>query len=150
VLLILFGTAAWDARTGIVPNIPLMIGTAAILAGRLFSNGWEDALTYAAYGFGAWVFIWLTNEGWYKFFKKDAVGMGDAKWTGLAVATFGGVPALFAWFAGAWVSIIWIIGCYAVGIKIKKVYFAPFLFCGLVIGLLITHKIIQLPFPFMI
>lgn len=148
VLLILLGTAAWDARTGIVPNIPLVIGAVAILGGRLIENSVADAALYAALGFGAWGVIWLINEGWYKFFKKDAVGMGDAKWTALAVASFGGVPALFAWFAGAWVSIAWIGLCYAVGKRIKKVYFAPFLFCGLVIGLTVTRGLIRLPYPF--
>ncbi len=148
VLLILFGTAAWDARTGIVPNIPLAIGAVAIIIGRFVANGWEDALTYFAMGFGTWGIVWLMNEAWYRFFKKDAVGMGDAKWTALAVATFGPVPALFAWFAGAWVSILWIGLCYAAGKRIKKVYYAPFLFCGLMIGLAVTRGAVTLPFPF--
>jgi hypothetical protein len=147
VLLILFATAAWDARTGIVPNLPLLFGALAIGIGRYLANGWEDALIYLAMGVGAGAIIWGLNEIWFKVFKKDAVGMGDAKWTALAVATFGPAAGLvFAWFAGAWVSIIWIIGCYAVGNRIAKVYFAPFLFCGMLIGLLIVRGVVVLPF----
>lgn len=147
VLLVLLFTAAWDARTGIVPNKALLTGAVPLMIGRYVANGWQDALTYLALGIGVWAFIWALNEAWYTFFKKDAVGMGDAKWTALAVATFGLVPgALFAWFAGSWVSIGWFALSYAVGRRIKKVYFAPFLFCGLIIGLLAQHGVISLPF----
>jgi prepilin signal peptidase PulO-like enzyme (type II secretory pathway) len=150
IALVLLATAAWDAWKGIVPNIPLLIGGIAIGVGRFLANGWQDALIYVALGLGAWGAIWLFNEGWYRFFKRDAVGMGDAKWTALAVAAFGIVPALFAWFAGSWVAILWIIGAYAIKKPIRKVYFAPFLFCGLIIGLVFTQKIVELPFPFIL
>lgn len=148
VLAILFGTAAWDARTGIVPNIPLLVGAVAVAITRFVFEEWNVAVLYIGMGLAAWAGVWALNEIWFRVFGKDAVGMGDAKWTALAVATFGPVAgALFAWFAGSWVSIAWIIGSYAVGIRIKKVYFAPFLFCGLVIGLLITKRVVELPFP---
>jgi prepilin signal peptidase PulO-like enzyme (type II secretory pathway) len=148
VLMILLGTAIWDARTGIVPNIPLLIGTVAIIAGWYFESGWREALTYLCMGLGACAIIWVINEIWYRLFKKDAIGMGDAKWTGLAVATFGVFPGAAAWLAGSWVSILWIGFCYLIGKRIRKVYFAPFLFCGLILGLLAARKIIVLPYPF--
>lgn len=148
VLLILLGTAAWDARTGIVPNIPLLVGAIAITLGWLLQEGWEKAAMQAGMGIGAWAVIWLVNEGWYKFFKKDALGMGDAKWTALAIIAFGPLPAVFAWLAGSWVSIAWILLCYCVGKRIRKVYFAPFLFCGLMIGLAVTRGLVKLPYPF--
>lgn len=148
IYLILLATAAWDARTGIVPNIPLAIGAAAIIVGRFLVEEWPTALVYIAMGFGAWAVIWVFNEIWFRVFKKDAIGMGDAKWTALAVAAFGPVPALFAWLAGSWVAIAWIGLSWLMGHKIKKVYYAPFLLCGLTIGLLITHGVIKLPYPF--
>lgn len=148
VLLVLLFTALWDARTGIVPNNALLVGAVPLIGGRFFANGWQDALIYLAQGVGVWAFIWALNEMWFRLFKKDAVGMGDAKWTALAVAAFGIVPgAVFAWFAGSWVSILWFAVSYAVGRRIKKVYFAPFLFCGLIIGLLAQRGIIPMPFP---
>lgn len=149
-LLVLLATAAWDARTGIIPNIPILIGSIAVLAGRFLAYGWQNALTYFGMGLGAWVLFFLINEAWFRFFKKDAIGMGDAKWTALAVATFGPLPSVFAWFAGSWVSLLWIGGSYLIGRKIRKVYFGPFLFCGLVIGLLVTKGVIKLPYPFVL
>lgn len=147
VLLILFGTAAWDARTGIIPNIPILIGALAIIGARFLENGWRDALLYLGLGLGTWVLIFLINEGWYRLFKKDAIGMGDAKWTALAVATFGPLAAMFAWFAGSWISLLWIGGSYVIGQRIKKVYFGPFLFAGLLVGLCVLRGIVRLPYP---
>ncbi len=148
VLFILLFVAAWDARTGIVPDSPMAIGALVMFIGRFTANGWQDA--YAAFGWAllTWIIIFAINEIWYRLFGKDAVGMGDAKWTALAVLAFGGIPATFAWFAGAWISIIWIVLCYATNHKIAKVYFAPFLFCGLLIGLAVTRHVITLPAPF--
>lgn len=147
VYLVLLTTAVWDAWRGIVPNIPLALAALAILTGRFLVLSWEDALTHLALGGAAWLFLWVFNEVWFQIFKKDAIGMGDAKWTALAVGTFGIVPALFAWFAGAWVAILWIIGSYLFGRRIRKVFFAPFLLVGLTLGLLVTRGIISLPYP---
>lgn len=150
IYLILFATAAWDARTGIVPNAPLFIGAAAWLLALYMTTGWKSVGIAAAWGAGAWFVIWALNELWFRFFGKDAVGMGDAKWTALAIMVFSGFPALAAWFAGAWISIFWIAGSYFLRRPIRKVYFAPFLFCGLTLGLLVMRGVIRLPFPFMI
>lgn len=145
IYLILLAVALWDARTGIVPNIPMAIGAGLITLARFMAEGWVPALVYALEGLAAWALIWAFNELWYKFFKKDALGMGDAKWTALAVGTFGAIPGLFAWFAGAWVAIVWIGAAWLMGKRIRKVYYAPFLFCGLTIGLLIVRGIVKLP-----
>lgn len=148
IMVILFATAAWDAKTGIVPNIPLLIGAIAIIAGRFMVKGYGDAIINLAMGLGIWAILWAFNEFWYRFFQRDAIGMGDAKWTALAAATFGPLPCVLAWFIGSWVSIIWIGLCYAVDKRIRKVYFAPFLFIGLNIGMLFTKHIVQLPYPY--
>jgi prepilin signal peptidase PulO-like enzyme (type II secretory pathway) len=148
IAMILFATAAWDARTGIVPNIPLLLGAIAIIAGRFMAKGIPDAITHLALGFGTWVVLWALNEAWFHFFKKDAIGMGDAKWTALAATTFGIVPAGLAWIFGSWVSIVWIGFCYLIGRRIKKVYFAPFLFVGLMGAMVLYKKIILLPYPY--
>ncbi|MBI3418867.1 MAG: hypothetical protein HY053_01865 [Proteobacteria bacterium] len=148
VYLILLGVALWDARTGVVPNIPLIFGAVVMTVARFMGEGWQKALIFTLEGLGAWLLIWLFNEIWYRLLKKDALGMGDAKWTGLAVLSFGIVPALFAWFAGAWIAILWIGGCWLAGKRIRKVYYAPFLFCGLTIGLLIARGLVKLPYPF--
>lgn len=145
---ILLATAVWDARTGIVPNIPLLCGAIAIIAGRFLKKGFPDAIVYLAMGIGIWIVLWAFNEFWYRHFKKDAIGMGDAKWTALAAATFGPVPCMLAWFIGSWIAILWIGLSYLVGRRIRKVYFAPFLFCGLMTGLLFTKKIIEMPYPY--
>ena len=148
IVVILFATAAWDARTGIVPNIPLLIGGIAIIAGRFMTKGFPDAIVHLAMAAGLWAVLWAFNEFWYRFFQKDAIGMGDAKWTALAAATFGVLPCVLAWFIGSWVAILWIGLSYLIRRRISKVYFAPFLFCGLMVGLSLTKKIIQLPYPY--
>jgi prepilin signal peptidase PulO-like enzyme (type II secretory pathway) len=149
VYLILLGTAAWDARTGIVPDMPLLIGAIIIMAARFYTD-WHDALIYAGEAIAAYGIIWAFNEIWYKVQGRDALGMGDAKWTALAIAAFGVIPGMFAWFAGAWVAIAWIAISWAVGQRIRKVYYAPFLFCGLTIGILLVRHIVKLPPPFII
>lgn len=148
IAVILFATAAWDARTGIVPNIPLLIGAVAIIAGRFMAKGFPDAIMNLALGLGVWIVIWGFNEAWFRFFGRDAVGMGDAKWTALAAATFGIMPALLSWLSGSWLSILWIALCYLAGKRIKKVYFAPFLFFGLMLSLCFTKKLVELPYPY--
>lgn len=148
VYLVLLGTAAWDARTGIVPNIPLAVAALVFLMGSFIADGWQETAIRGAWGVGAAVAIWAINEIWFRLFGRDAIGMGDAKWTALAIMPFGWFPALAAWFVGSWISVLWIGACYALRIKIRKVYFAPFLFCGLTVGLLIARKIIMLPYPF--
>jgi hypothetical protein len=150
VYFILLGVAAWDARTGIIPNIPLALGAVIITCARFMAEGWKPALIYALQGLAACVIVWAANEIWYRLFKKDAIGMGDAKWTAVAIMAFGVVPVLFAWFAGAWVALAWIGVSWAVGQRIRKVYYAPFLFCGLTLGILIARKIIILPPPFIL
>lgn len=147
---ILFATAAWDARTGIVPNMPLAIGALAVLVAHDVVYGWNAVLGALVFGAGSWFGIWLLNELWFRIARRDALGMGDAKWTALAIMTFGWVPALFAWFVGSWVAIAWIIGCAIAKKRVRKVYFAPFLFIGLTIGILFARKIISVPYPLML
>ncbi len=146
VYLILLGVALYDARTGIIPDTPMALGALAVTAARLFDEGWEKALEHFAYGLAAAFAVWAFNEIWYRLAGKDALGMGDAKWTALAVMTFGAVPGLFAWFAGSWVAMAWIALCWLSGRRIRKVYYAPFLFCGLTLGILVERRMIGLPF----
>lgn len=146
IFLILLGVALWDARTGIIPDTPMAVGAVAVIVARFVAQGWKNALEYFLYGAAAAFIIWAFNELWYRLAKKDALGMGDAKWTALAVATFGVMPGVFAWFAGAWVALAWIGLSWAAGRRIRKVYYAPFLFCGLTLGILVARRLIELPF----
>jgi len=146
--LILLATAAWDARTGIVPNLPLAVGAALALAGQCWQFGWHGLWQAALSGAGLWAAIWGLNELWYRRTGRDAVGMGDAKWSALAAIGFGVAPAIMAWFIGAWVAIVWIGVSYAAKRPIRKVYFAPFLLCGLSIAVVLVRRILVLPYPF--
>ena len=87
--------------------------------------GWALLVGFVIYGF---------NELWYRFLKRDAVGMGDAKWTVLAMSGFGLLPCLFAWGAGACIAILWMGGMRVAKRPIGHVHFAPFLFVGLLAG----------------
>src|SRR6185312_381625 len=79
--------------------------------------------------------LYFINEIWFRAAKADALGMGDAKWTVLAVACFGGPPAVAAWIVGAWLGIGWLGLAKLAHHPIKRVHFTPFLFIGLVIGI---------------
>ena len=124
VLLVLFATAAWDAKTGIVPDAPLLAAALLACGGWLWLSEWQEAGMQIFTAVGIWVGIWLLNEAWYRLRGQDAVGMGDAKWTALA-----------SWLIGAWYAIAYVLLLRAAGRKVTKVYFAPFLFLGLLTAL---------------
>jgi hypothetical protein len=67
--------------------------------------------------------------------KSDAFGMGDAKWTVLAVSCFGIVAGFLAWALGAWLALGWMGLMRLMKRPIARVYFAPFLFIGLCAGI---------------
>jgi prepilin signal peptidase PulO-like enzyme (type II secretory pathway) len=99
-------------------------------------------------GLGAAIVLWGANQLYYMAVKRDAFGMGDAKWTALAVAAFGFKPALWAWVIGAWLGLGWMavkkIHSFARKLVAAQaseensgdyIHFAPFLFVGLLAGL---------------
>ncbi len=142
-LLVLLGFVSFvDARTGRVPDLPLLLGGLVAVAVLAWGAGWASAGLRLLYVVGAVVSLRLLNEGYYRLFGHDAFGFGDAKWTGLAVAGFGLAPVCWAWVFGAWLGVIWL-GLRVVWRKVRPTYagqayvhFAPFLFLGLVVALL--------------
>ena len=146
VLLILLATAAWDGWTGIVPDSALAIGGAGAIAFLFWKIPTSQAVWPMIFAAGTIAILWFINEAWYRAFGRDAIGMGDVKWTALAVLAFGIAPAIWAWLAGSWFAVAWIGGARLCGFKLEKVYFAPFLFIGLMIGL--ASPLLPLPeFP---
>ncbi len=98
-----------------------------------------------------------SNPIYYYAFKRDAYGMGDVKWTLLAIATFSINPRLSHGAGGVWLGLLWLGrqswcvgrgGCMR-GIPEKAnlsvirprdhVHFAPFLFAGLLAGLYVCY-----------
>lgn len=131
VLLALGGTAAWDARTGRIPDIPLALAAVPAVAWRVWLGDWRTVALAAGIGFA----LWAINEVWYRLSGRDAFGMGDAKWTALAALGFGAVAALAAWLVGAWLGLLWMGSARLLGRRLGHVHFAPFLFLGLLLAL---------------
>ncbi len=142
-LLILGASALVDAKSGRVPDVYTLTGILLVTAVHGIYMGWEEASNQLLIAISLVLALWLLNEGFYKLFKRDSLGMGDAKWSALAAVTFGVKAVFFAWIIAAWFALLWLMGRKIAAAvsknKIKKdyVHFAPFLFLGLISALLI-------------
>jgi prepilin signal peptidase PulO-like enzyme (type II secretory pathway) len=133
---ILAAAAFVDAFTSSVPDPLIFVGLLAVTACQGMYISWPFAATQLSLAIAAGVIIWGVNQVWLWSFKQDAIGMGDAKWSMLAVSCFGVQPVLIAWGFGACLAILWIAGARLARYQINRVYFAPFLFLGLLAGML--------------
>jgi prepilin signal peptidase PulO-like enzyme (type II secretory pathway) len=148
VLLVLGVVAVFDACKGRVPDVPVFFGLLLATAAQGFYASWPLAGEHLLVGFGAAIALWALNQFYYGAFKHDAIGMGDAKWTALAVAAFGLKPSLWAWVIGAWLGLSWLAMRALLALLrrlfvntgnprdfYERIHFAPFLFMGLLAGL---------------
>jgi hypothetical protein len=106
----------------------------AVFAEGLYVD-WRFAGLHMLAAFASGMLLYGINEIWYSTFKHDAFGMGDAKWTSLAVVCFNLKPALIAWGLGACLAVLWLGLLRIAGRKSAHVHFAPFLWIGLVVGI---------------
>lgn len=136
----LAASAIVDARTGRIPDAILLAGaggalTALLVAERFDIFFWQGITALLLGGV-----LWLLNEVWFRRMRHDAIGMGDVKWSMLAVLGFGLVPVLWSWALAAWLGLGWM------GIqrlrrkKLQRVYFAPFLLLGLLLIKLVLRS----------
>ena len=128
-------TAIIDIFTTTVPDECIWLGLLAVTGLLGVYASWDIAAEHLQIAIAAGIVIWGVNQLWYRLFRHDALGMGDAKWTMLAVICFGVMPALFAWGVGAFLAVIFIGLMRLCRRKIARVTFAPFLFVGLCAGL---------------
>ena len=128
-------TAVIDIFTAKVPDALIFIGLFTVSATLGMAASWDTAALHLRQAIEVGVVIWAINAAWRVKFKHDALGMGDAKWTMLAVACFGMMPAATAWGMGAILAVTYIGSARAFRNKVAHVTFAPFLFLGLVVGL---------------
>lgn len=135
ILVILGAAALVDTITSSIPDPLIFLGLAAVTAMQGFYVSWPFAAGHLTEALITALAVWAINQLWYRILKADAIGMGDAKWTMLAVACFGVVPALFAWGLGACLAVLWMGGLRLTRAQVSRVYFAPFLFIGLLAGL---------------
>ncbi len=155
-LLILGIAAAVDAHSARVPDPIIFFGLLVIVAMRGVYKDWELASRYLMAGIGVSLILYAVNQFYYYAFKRDAYGMGDVKWTLLAITTFSIKPALIAWVLAAWLGLSWL-GIKKLALWTRRFYaasnsetlpeeqsktyvhFAPFLFFGLLAGIYITY-----------
>ena len=134
-LALLAAAAAIDAVTAIIPDILIIAGLLTVIGAQGLFTSWGVAAHHFLHALAAGLLIWGVNAAWYRAFRHDALGMGDAKWTMLAVACFGVAPALFAWGLGSILAILFIGAARLARRKVGRTPFAPFLFIGLCGGL---------------
>lgn len=135
VVLVLGASATIDAFTSVVPDPLIFTGLLAVVAVQGIDVSWPFAARHLTIALVAAIGLWALNMLWYRIFKRDALGMGDAKWTMLAVACFDINPVLFAWGFGACLALLWMGALRLTRYQITRVYFAPFLFFGLMTGI---------------
>lgn len=143
VLLVLAWVSWVDARTGRVPDFPVMGMFLVALLSLAYYGGWLVAGQQFLYVAAAVAVLRLANYLYLKLSNHDAFGFGDVKWTALAVVGFGFAPVAWAWAIASWLGLLWL------GIRKlwrrftptyaghEYVHFAPFLFLGLLLALLI-------------
>jgi prepilin signal peptidase PulO-like enzyme (type II secretory pathway) len=134
----LAGTAYVDARRGRVPDAPLLVAALAIALAFLWLQPPELLLKRLLLALVCGGAVWAINEIWYYAHKQDALGMGDAKWSMLAVLAFGTMPVMWAWILGAWLALGWMAVLRLRRHKIQRVFFAPFLCVGLAVVKLVV------------
>ncbi|MFY9289065.1 MAG: hypothetical protein WAO98_11260 [Alphaproteobacteria bacterium] len=135
VLLILGAAALIDSFTSNVPDPLIFLGLLAVTAMQGLYVSWPFAAQHLMLALAAAITIWAINQAWYYGFRHDALGMGDAKWTMLAVSCFDIKPVLVAWGLGAILALVWMGVMKIARCEITRVYFAPFLFIGLLAGI---------------
>jgi prepilin signal peptidase PulO-like enzyme (type II secretory pathway) len=135
VLAILVLAATIDAFTSIIPEALVFAGLIAVTATQGMGASWQIAAHHLRQAVVAGLLIWAVNAAWYMVYRRDALGMGDAKWTMLAVACFGVMPALYAWGLGAIFACVFIGAARLAHHRVTQVTFGPFLLVGLCMGL---------------
>ncbi|MDE1900657.1 MAG: prepilin peptidase [Alphaproteobacteria bacterium] len=135
VVLVLALTALHDIRTTTIPEAPIFLGLLALTGLLGMEKSWPDAAMHLRHGIEAGLAVWAVNFMWRLFFKNDALGMGDAKWSMLAAACFGLKAVIVAWGIGACLAVLWIAAMHIARRRIAHVTFAPFLCAGLAAGI---------------
>jgi prepilin signal peptidase PulO-like enzyme (type II secretory pathway) len=135
VLIILALTATIDSFTEEIPEAMIFLGLCAIIAVQGLIVSWEVAAQHLRLAIAMGLLIWAINFAWYWKYRYDALGMGDAKWTMLAVACFGIDLGLYAWGIGSVLATIYIGLFRLFKVRIAKVTFSPFLFVALSVAL---------------
>lgn len=131
--------AIWDAKTGLVPDVILAPACVLSLIGLILRGDPVAAAEAVGWSVLALGIVWITNEIWFRLFHRDALGMGDAKWTAVAVLAAGPFPAAVAWMLGSWLALFWIGGAWVLRRRLAVVHFAPFLLIGLFVGIVFFH-----------
>jgi len=142
VLFILAIIAIVDAKTGKVPFVPLVF---LFVISFVFLAVFADislAIERIYIAILPSVILYVLNLLCVKITKHDAFGMGDIKFTFVIAFIFGLSPAIWSWFIGSWIAVLWIFIRKIIKRSSKDkyqghiyVHFVPFLFFGLCLSL---------------
>ena len=139
VLVILALTATVDAYRAIIPEVIIFSGLLAVTATQGLYASWDIAGHHLRQAVAAGLLFWAINFAWACKFRYDALGMGDAKWTMLAIACFGITPVVLAWGLGALLATALVGIMRLVNYRMTEITFSPFLLIGLGVGLYLVR-----------
>lgn len=139
ILLLLGVTAAIDAFSGRIPDSVIVVGLITVVGVCGYYGAWQLGAQKLGYGLGAAIVVWLINQIYYNLMKRDAIGMGDAKWSALATAALGFKPVIIAWIVAAWLGLLWMGLARLLRGRLHQLHFAPFLFLGLLAGIYVIY-----------
>lgn len=131
-MLALLYTAVVDARTGLVPPLPLALSAMVLMIGLIDSHS-SRAVSAPLYALLFYIGIFLVNELHYRITQRDALGMGDAHWSLVCVLAFGVPITLMAWGVGAWLGLAWLGMRRILKKPAQQVYFVPFMTAALLL-----------------
>lgn len=131
-------TAIIDARSGRVPPYPLFVAGIIVVVGWLLVDP-SLVAPHVLAAFAGYAAIWSLNMVWRMLYKHDALGMGDASWTCVAVLAYGWQLAVAAWGGGAVLALLFLALRHAIGKPARHVYFAPFLCIALIAAQLLRQ-----------
>jgi len=135
VALILALAATIDAFTEEIPQVMIFLGLFAITTVQGMAVSWTIAAQRLGGAVASGLLIWAINFAWFRKYRYDALGMGDAKWTMLAVACFGIDLGIYAWGLGSVLATFYIGLFRLFKYRVTKVTFSPFLFVALSVAL---------------
>lgn len=135
VIVFLGVAAAWDARTGRIPDALNVAGGAIGLFLAVF-GGWDLVLTHILAALVAASVVFGVRLLGYRIVGAPGMGWGDVK-LAIALGLLVGWSAFWVLYLGAIVgAVVGLVGRIAQKLKpMQRVPFAPFVFVGAIVGL---------------
>ena len=140
-LSLLVACAEVDRRTGLIPNVVLLVGTAVALALNIFGSGIDAIVLPLLASAGSSFLLFMIRYGWFVLTARPGFGMGDVKLIGV-VSLFIGWNGLWAFYLAAIVGALIGLAGIAMGIwqRDSRIPFAPSIAIGTLVAVVIPFN----------